>query len=478
MNSKLPIVVDLDGTIIKTDLLIESLSQYLTANPLSVFKIFFWIIFLGKSSLKSKLAQIIDIDVKLLPYNRSLIIWLEEKKKSGSHLILATASHNKYAQQISEYLNIFDDAFGTTKDINLKSQNKRDFLIDKYGYKKFSYVGDSVADLPIWLSCKDAYVVDGSPKLLNSLSELGIHSELFSSGKPHAFKSFIKALRLHQWLKNLLVFIPLFATQSYLNLDAVFHASIAFILFGITASSAYLLNDLVDVGNDRHHPSKRNRPFASGDLSLLMGWFSFPALLAISFITAYFLLPYEFVAILFIYLAITLAYSFSLKRIVLVDVLVLAILYTVRIIAGAAATDLPISLWLLSFSIFFFLSLALMKRFSELQISKEEGGEKKLLGRGYLPIDFEVISSMGVASGYISVLILGLYFQDPKVSYQYQNSAVLWIACPILLYWVSRMWLLTHRGEMDHDPVYFAAKDKCSWVVIFLITIIFLFASF
>ena len=477
MSANTPIVVDLDGTLIRTDLLVESLCKYLIQHPLSFFKLVYWLLVEGKSGLKSKLSQMVEIDIAMLPYNEELVAWLKEQKSAGRQLVLATASHQTYAQKVANHLTIFEAVFGTTNDVNLKSKNKCELLVSKYGYKQFAYVGDIYADLPIWASCSDAYIIEGKPFLQKKLNSLGIKPIVFSLGCPSQFKSFIKSLRLHQWLKNLLIFLPLFAAQSYLIPLSVLQAVCAFFIFGITASSAYLLNDLVDVENDRHHPSKKLRPFAAGNLNLLVGWVASPVLLILAFSAAYLLMPNEFIAVLFLYLIATLAYSFKLKKIVLVDVLVLAALYTIRIIAGAAATGLPLSLWLLSFSMFFFLSLALMKRFSELQISKDANSEKKLRGRGYLPIDFEAISSMGIASGYVSVLVLGLYFQDEKIVHMYKNASILWFTCPIFLFWVSRMWLLTHRGEMDHDPVYFAAKDKCSWFVIFLICAVFFAAK-
>jgi 4-hydroxybenzoate polyprenyltransferase/phosphoserine phosphatase len=477
IKSNLVIAVDLDGTLIKTDLLVESLCKFLIQRPQSLFILFYWFFMGGKAHLKSKLAEAVEIDPAVLPYNKGLLAWLVEQKKTGIKLVLATASDQRYAQKIANHLGIFQSVFGSKDGINLKSINKRDLLVSVYGEKSFCYVGDSKADLPIWASSKEIYVVGRCAAIEKGLHKLGLKSVVFSSEKPPIFMSFAKSLRPHQWLKNLLIFVPLFLTQEYLNPVAITQAIFAFLLFSFMASSAYVLNDLIDVESDRHHPSKKNRPFAAGDLNLMVGLISFPILLLLSFGLAQIFLPVYFVATLFLYFLITIGYSFWFKKIVLVDVLVLAGLYTIRIVAGATATGLPISLWLLSFSTFFFLSLALMKRFSELQISKSDDSNKKLRGRGYLSVDFEVISTMGIASGYVSVLILGLYFQDVKLVNLYSHSSILWFTCPILLFWISRMWLLTHRGEMFHDPVYFAAKDKCSWYVIAFICAIFFIAK-
>jgi 4-hydroxybenzoate polyprenyltransferase len=274
-----------------------------------------------------------------------------------------------------------------------------------------------------------------------------------------------KAMRLHQWMKNLLVFVPLMAAHQYADTQRDALALMAFVIFSLTASSVYLLNDLVDVQDDRHHARKRNRPFASGALSLITGWAAWPVLLLVAVVLSAGLMPVLFSVSLGVYFVLTVAYSLQLKQLVVVDVLTLAALYTLRIIAGAAAIDVAVSFWLLLFSMFIFLSLALIKRYSELKVARDAGKIGALRGRGYEPDDLELVSSLGGSAGFIAVLVLALYIQDGQAAHLYATPQVIWLACPVMLYWISRAWLIAHRGRMHDDPIVFALKDKVSWGV-------------
>ena len=473
------LVVDLDGTLLKTDLLIETASQFLIDHPWHFYKLILWLAE-GRSALKSHLAQASKIDVASLPYNDELLTWLRTEKTQGRSIVLATASHQALADKIAAHLGLFDDVLATGGTTNLKAEVKRDALIARFGVRGFDYVGNDWPDVSVWRSAAKAHVVSRSPRLIETVQGLGNLGFTMSDAKPALPRAFLKAMRPHQWMKNLLVFIPLLAAHEYTNALSVGHAVLAFMVFGLTASSAYLLNDIVDVADDRHHRRKRNRPFAAGHLSLLHGWIAWPLLLVAAFVLAGPLggLPWKFIASLSAYFVLTMAYSIRLKQAAVVDVLVLALLYTLRIVAGATAIGVPLSFWLLSFSMFIFFSLALVKRYSELRSARDAGIEGLLRGRGYDPQDLALVSSLGGAAGYSAVVVLALYIQDARTASFYESPMFIWPACPLLLFWITRVWLIAHRGYMHDDPIVFAIKDPASWLVGALFISIFMIAKF
>ncbi len=285
-----------------------------------------------------------------------------------------------------------------------------------------------------------------------------------------------KALRFHQWMKNLLIFVPLLASHQLSQTELLLNGIYAFLFFGLCASSVYLLNDLMDLTNDRHHYSKRHRPFASGSLSIKSGLFAIPILLLAAFVGALWLLPWQFSLALMFYYSLTVTYSLSLKKMMVVDVITLSLLYTFRIIAGTFAFGVSLTFWMLAFSMFMFLSLALVKRYTELYELKKQGKTEKTRGRGYYPADLEMLSSLGAASGYLSVMVLALYIQEQEIISLYSHPKIIWLACPLLLFWISRTWLLTHRGVMHDDPIVFAIKDRVSLITGALFGTIFWFA--
>jgi len=324
---------------------------------------------------------------------------------------------------------------------------------------------------------RSAHVVSRSKRLIKTARAHGNPGHILDDGKPPMASALLQAMRPHQWVKNLLLFIPLMAAHRYGHSASVLQALLAFLVFGLTASSVYLLNDLVDVADDRHHSRKRHRPFAAGNLGLVQGWLIWPALLLLAFTLSGMGLPWPFTAVLATYFVLTLAYSLRLKQVPVVDVLTLATLYTLRIIAGAAAVAVPLSFWLLSFSMFLFLSLAFIKRYSELRAARATGQSTALRGRGYEPQDLELVSSLGGTAGYISVLVLALYIQDGHTASLYATPTFIWLACPLLLFWISRAWLITHRGHMPDDPIVFALKDRVSWIVAALFVVVFVLAK-
>jgi 4-hydroxybenzoate polyprenyltransferase len=465
-----PLVVDLDGTLIRSDVLIESGFAFLKATPYRFYEPLLWLACGGKSALKSGLAKGTNIDVSVLPYDPAVVEWLTAEREAGRSLVLATASHERYAQAIAEHLGLFDKTFATNARVNLSSSNKRDRLVAEYGEKGFDYVGNSHADIAVWRSADRAYVVNPHNGVERAARKIGNVERVIES-RPATVKTWSKSLRLHQWLKNLLIFVPLLAGHLLGSPERVLAALLAFLAFGLCASSVYLLNDLLDLEDDRHHPVKRKRPLASGALPLTSGVALFPILLAVAFSTAWALLPWRFSVVLVGYYVLTLGYSMYLKRRVMVDVVILASLYTIRIVAGTAAIGTQLTFWLLAFSMFIFLSLALVKRYAELHAMMARGLVKSR-GRGYVASDLPLISSLGSASGYMAVLVLALYIQDAKTASLYRHPQVIWLACPLLLYWISRTWIITHRGLMHDDPIVFAARDKISLAVFALCGVI------
>lgn len=467
-----PLIVDLDGTLIKTDLLLENISYFIKKNILRCAYIFYWLI-QGIPYLKARCARNTAwLDPASLPYNAPLISWLKQQKSKGRRLVLATGSHQLLATPVAEYLGLFSDVMATSGNINLTSKNKRDVLLRHFGTDGFDYVGNSRADVPVWEASTVSHVVSSSSRLVGHVRKIGNLGSVFSDERPSTMRSMLKAMRPYQWVKNLLLFVPLMTASSHNLLEV----GVAFVIFCLTASSVYVLNDLVDVLDDRHHVSKRYRPFASGNLSLLSGWLLWPSLLLLAGTLAVFLLSHAFFMVLLGYFILTFAYSHGLKQKAILDVLVLACLYTLRLIAGAAAAQVPLSFWLLAFSMFFFLSLAFIKRFSELQTALNTGKDGALRGRGYVAAhDLGIVSSMGVAAGYLAVLVFALYMQDARTAELYREPRLMWLVCPLLLGWISRAWLIAHRGKMHDDPVVFAIKDRTSWLMgVCLISVFYL----
>ena len=472
----LPIVVDLDGTLIKTDLLFESANQFLASKPLAFGQLLVWL-FKGRSHLKAQLAEQFFLDPASLPYNLTLLTWLRNQAELGAPIYLATASNQVLADIVAKHLGFFTGVFASDSEVNLKAERKRDLLVQQFGHQGFEYIGNEAADFVVWQAAKHAHVVTNSPALLAKVASQGNLSEVFALDQPRKVSAILKEMRIYQWVKNALIFIPLIGAHQLGDPLGWVQATIAFFAFCFCASAVYLLNDVVDIENDRKHASKRFRPFAAGQLSLLVGWILWPILLILSFILAVLFLPNAFACVLAIYFLITVAYSFALKRYVILDVLVLAGLYTIRILAGAVAVSVPVSFWLLTFSMFLFLSLAFVKRFSELKTVQAQGFVGKLAGRGYAADDLEVVSTMGVAAGYLSILVLAFYIQDSYTAVLYRTPQIIWLACPLLLYWVSRIWVITHRGNMTDDPIIFAFKDRTSWIIAACFILIFIFAS-
>jgi 4-hydroxybenzoate polyprenyltransferase/phosphoserine phosphatase len=465
-TERIPLCVDLDGTLIRSDILIESFLLLIKQKPWIIFLIPLWLL-RGRAALKEEIARRVNLDVQTLPWQVELLEFVRREHSNGRPIALATSAHHKFADAIAQHLGIFTAVHSSGEGVNLSGAKKRDLLVHYYGERGFDYVGNSRADIHVWSKARQAIVVNPGAGVLSGAADQCPISHTFQDRRP-GIKTYAKALRIHQWLKNILIFIPMLGAHELTNPTIWVEGFLAFVSFSLCASSVYLLNDLLDLQADRLHPQKRNRPFASGDLSMIQGMALIPLLLISAFAVAALWLPADFLIVLIGYYLLTLSYSFWIKAVVLLDALLLAGLYTIRIIGGMAATHTQPSFWLLAFSIFLFFSLALVKRYSELLILKQRG-QLTTHGRGYHVEDLVMLMGFGVASGFMAVLVSALYINSDKVRALYQHPAFLWLVSPILLYWTSRIWLITHRGGMHDDPVVFAAKDKGSLVTALII---------
>lgn len=467
--------VDLDGTLVATDVLWESLVLAVKSDPRVVLKLPFWAT-QERGALKRALAQRVMPDPRFLPYREDVIEFLQKEKAQGRKLVLATASDELWAKEVAQHVGLFDDIIASNGRENLKGSNKL-ATIEAYcrahGFRAFAYIGNAKADMPIWRQAAQVYVVEPPARLLTALQKVQIPSRVLGTRHSRVGPA-IRAIRPQQWVKNLLVFVPLVLAHEH-ALAKVLAAVFAFVSFSICASSVYLINDLLDIEADRRHAIKRHRPFASGALPVGYGPIMGLGLLAFGVSFAMTTLPGAFVGVLALYLVLTILYSFWLKQTLVLDVLILAILYMLRILAGGLAINIIITEWLMAFSIFLFMSLAFVKRYAELvQLSKE--GRAYPAGRGYAVTDISLIESVGPIGGYLAVLVLALYIHSDEVKQQYTNVWALWLLCPLLLYWINRVWFMAKRQELSEDPVVFATTDCASLIVGAIVAVLFILA--
>lgn len=460
-RSKAVLFVDLDGTLIASDLLWEAFFRAVKQNPWSALQAPLWLM-RGRAGLKQAISDRASPDAVSLPYHEDVIAYVRERRAQGDHIVLATASHERWALPVAQHLDLFHDVLATTAGRNLKSAEKLAAIqayCEEHGFERWGYMGDAKADLPIWAHAHEVHVVRPSKDLLAAVQKHGKPDQVLGQ-KTSALKPALKAMRPHQWVKNILLFVPLFLAREFTDLNKVFATILAFAAFSLSASSVYLVNDLLDIEADRLHPRKRKRPFASGTLPIHFGPPMALALVTTAFLIAIVMLPLEYVGVLFLYMLVTSAYSAVLKSKMLIDVLILASLYTLRIFAGGVATGLIVSEWLLAFSIFIFTSLAFAKRYVEMKRLLEEG-KTSAKGRGYEVGDIPLIESFGATSGYLAVVVFANYINSalPEV---YTHRSLLWLTCPLMLFWISRLWFLAKRGELNDDPVVFAVTDKVS----------------
>jgi len=457
-EQNLPLAVDLDGTLIRADMLCESALACLRVAPLSALRWPFWLA-RGKAYLKRRLGEGIAFDPAVLPYHKPLLDWLRQQRQAGRRLALCTASDQAVAQAIANHLGLFDEVIASDGATNLKGQAKADALCARFGPRGFDYAGNDAADLAVWRQARRAIVVNASAAVLRRARAQGNAQPVFERERAGP-RVWARALRLHHWVKNVLLFAPLLAAHHWSDGASWLKALLGFVAFGLCASAVYLSNDLLDLESDRHHPRKRSRPLAAGTLRIPQALLAAPLLLAASALIAG-QVGAGFAAWLGLYFALTCAYSLLLKRLILVDCLTLGILYTLRVVAGAAAAQVQMSFWALTFFGSLFLSLALVKRYAEL-LAQRAAGREHAHGRGYRTADAPVLRSLGVAAGYMAVVVLALYLNSDAVRQLYRAPGLLALAVPIVVYWVSWVWLCASRGRMHDDPLMFAFKDRAS----------------
>lgn len=475
MEAEPPLVVDLDGTLVRSDLLLETLLAAARRSPSTLLRLPFWLAG-GRAALKRELASRASVPVATLPYRAEVLALVEEALRAGRRVVLATASDERVAREVARHVG-FSDVVASDGTRNMKGQAKREALVARYGERGFDYVGDSPADVPVWTSARRAFVAGHAPGVLDAARRVAPEATRVPAVAAPP-QPWLRVLRANQWPKNLLVLVPLLTAHAWNEPGAFAQAVVAFAAFCLVASAIYVANDLLDLPADRLHERKRRRPFAAGDVDLRWGFALVPLLLAASVALAALASGTGLALAIATYAIVALAYSLRAKQVVGVDVLVIAFLHTLRIVGGAAAVAVPVSHWLLAFSMFIFLSIALAKRHGELAKHLAQASPPGAVpGRGYVPADAPVVASLGTASGYMAVMVLALYINSETVAVLYSRPWLLWAIPVLVLYWVTRAWILTHRGTIAEDPLSFALRDPPSYAVAGLLVLCVLFAT-
>lgn len=456
-----PLCVDLDGTLIRSDMLIEG--ALALATSMRFYRALLALLGLrdgNRAAFKRAIAAASNFDPALLPYHQSLLSYLRAQKAFGRRLILVTAAEIKVAQAIAAHLGLFDEVIASDGTRNLKGRQKAVVLLERFGPNGFCYVGDSPADLPVW-QVEQSGILVNTRKSTAAAARAVVSIETEFNDRASPWFALLRAIRPHQWVKNLLVFVPLFTSGASLDWRTLAAVALAFAAFSATASGLYLLNDLADLAADRRHPRKRQRPFASGAVSLQIGLAAAFGLVAAGVGLADFAGVLATVAL---YAILSVSYSLKLKELPLVDVFTLAALYSVRLVGGGEASGHRVSLWLLAFSSFLFLNLALVKRVAELAAASSTSGAR-IARRGYDPADTAILQMFGCSSAVAASLVFALFTQSVTTQERYASPALLWGIVPLALFWQCRIWLSTTRGYMDDDPIVYAARDWVSWLV-------------
>ncbi len=459
-----PLVVDVDGSLIRGDLLIEGIARLLSVSPLSLFALPFWLVAAavrGRAGLKRRIVEAVPLPPDTLALNPAVLEEIAAAKAAGRSVYLASASDARAVSPLAKTVGAAG-CIASDGRTNLAGDAKAAALVARFGERGFDYIGNERRDLAVWKRSRHSIGVGLSARLAHKLRALDGGAQ-FLPGLGGGPRDWLRALRPHQWVKNVLVFVPLIAAHDT-NAGTYLVAAGVFAALSAVASGTYVLNDLLDLPHDRGHPAKRHRPMAAGKVPLLPMIGVGAALAAGGLALAFWLSTAAGLWVL-AYLALTCAYSLSLKRRIFVDVTVLAMLYAVRVLAGGVAASVPLSPWLLAFSLFLFLALAIVKRQGELT-----GSGRPARGRGYLAEDLPALAALGAASGFASVVILALYIQSPETGERYASLEFLWLICPLLLYWLGRLALLAGRGRnfnghgINDDPLIFALRDRTSWL--------------
>jgi 4-hydroxybenzoate polyprenyltransferase/phosphoserine phosphatase len=457
------VITDLDGSLICNDSFLDTIAVLAVRQPLMAIRIAAWLC-KGRARCKARISAIAPVNPATQVFDPDVLAILQEARALNAQIVLATASHISTAESIATHLGMFDAVLATHGALNLKGERKLEAVrrwCEQNAIKDFTYIGDSHADIPLWRHASTPVAVRPSASVARALMKLGKPTTTVGN-RPARIPTLIRAMRPHQWVKNLLVFVPMVLGQEF-TLPAFMHAAVAFGCFSACASAVYLLNDVLDLEADRRHPTKRLRPIASGALSAVDALLAAGVLVAAGLTVAWALIP-DCVWLLSGYLGANYAYSRWLKTRPLVDVIMLAGMYGLRLEIGGVATSTVLSPWLLAFALFFFTSLAFAKRLVELQRLMAAGGQQ-ITGRGYLSDDFSMVATFGPAAGYVAILVLALYMNSPQMTEHYGDSRLLWLLCPLMMYWITRVWLLANRGVLDDDPVVFAFKDRGSLAV-------------
>ena len=470
-----PLVVDLDGTLTPCDTLAESTLKAVKHHLASLLRIPLWLL-KGRAFLKRRIAIIADdhFNPAALPYNEALLDYLRSERARGRQLILATAADSRIANGVATHLGLFDMVLASDGSDNLKGRHKLRKIERAVG-QPFAYAGDHAADLPIWQASSAAVLVGVSPQVERSVRKTCLIEQEFPK-QPAGVKGWVRALRMHQWVKNVLLFVPLLTGFSLFDMEKLITMALAFLAFSLVASATYIVNDLLDLDSDRAHPRKRTRPFASAQISIHAGAAVCTAMLGGGLLVAT-LVSLPFFWTLMLYLVLTSAYTWLLKRYVLIDVIMLSVLYTLRILAGSVAANVQITSWLAAFSLFMFLSLALVKRCSELvSLSRSNGTLTK--GRDYHVSDLPILWPLGIASALSAVVVFGMFINAAETGLRYESPQLLWGAAVVMIYWISRLWIKTGRGEMHDDPIVYSLSNFNSLFCISVMVMITVLAQF
>lgn len=470
----LPLCVDLDGTLVKTNTLAETALFAFKKNPLFLFH-FFRALMQSKAHAKSCIGNYFSLATSQPPYNEEFLVWLREQHSQGRTLILATASDKNIAAQIAQDLGIFDDVIASTVQESVTAGNKSLVLCGKFGTNKFSYAGNSQADLAVWNCSHHAILVDAPRNIREKINKNIVIEQEFTTGTTPALKLVAKTMRIHQWTKNALLFVPALAAHEILIPPVAIHALFGFLSFSLLASAVYIFNDLTDISSDRLHPTKRNRPIASGKITLKQASIIAVTSIIISAIVAISSLPITFFGVLLLYIAINICYSLFAKKIAYLDIIILAGLYVLRIFAGSFATGISTSKWLFLWALVFFLSLAIVKRVTE--ISRASSTSNKIHGRGYTANDRTILEYAGIASAVLSLIVLAFYIRSSSIFTLYSSPQLLWGIVFIVGLWLTRIWHLALKGSIPDDPVLFAAKDPLSYTALLAGICIMMLAS-
>lgn len=472
---RMPLVVDMDGTVLRTDTLFESIADLLRLYPL-------WTLFqmlclpFAIAKVKARIQSRADIDIPTLPINTDVLDYCEAERAKGREVWLVSAADQAMVEEVARHLGVFDKAIGSDGKRNNKGGAKARLLEETFP-DGFEYIGDSPADMPIWRRAKRASVVGGGKSRTDAIRKSGVEIGKVFERPKRRLRAWRKAMRIHQWAKNALIFVAPLLAMDFADPTPLIACAIAFPLIGLLASGTYIFNDLLDLKADRAHHSKCKRPFADGQIKLWQGFVAAPLLIFTGLLGGV-LLSVPFAITLVIYLVVTLAYSFYIKRFPLLDAATLGLLFTIRLIMGGALAGIALTQWLIVFSMFLFVSLSLAKRHVEIY-RKAAAGHATVKSRGYRAEDQTITLGFGLATATATPIILVLYILESAwPSGAYSAPGALWAAPVILSLWLMRVWLLANRGELDDDPVVFAIKDPMSLILGALLVLAFGWAAF